>query len=310
MRFKPAVRENTFLLIALAGASGSGKTYSAMELATGIGDGARFAFIDTEARRGLHYADQFDFDHAELAPPFSPARYLEAVKEAEKAGYPCVVIDSMSHEHEGEGGLQDMADATGVKGPAAWARPKAEHKKMMNALLQMRCHVVFCLRAHEKIDMSKKDDRGKVIVESMGWQPVCEKNFMFEMTISMTLRPEAPGVYDPGLPKKIQDQHAPAFIPGQHITREAGRMLAAWAAGAEMNLDHKKLWDKARRISHEGPDAFAHFWRVMLDDAERLKLRPIKDELIANAKRAADAALPFDEPDATPSADQEHPDQP
>ena len=295
MRFTPAKRENTFLLIALAGASGSGKTYSAMELATGISGDKPFAMIDTEARRGLHYADQFRFEHAELAPPFSPHRYLEAIKAAEAEGYPCVIIDSMSHEHEGEGGLIDMAEASGIKGPGAWARPKAEHKKMMNALLQLRCHVIFCLRAHEKIDMSKKDSRGKVIVESQGWQPVCEKNFMFEMTISTTLRPEAPGVFDPSLPRKIQDQHMPAFIPGQHITRDAGAMLARWAAGEEADTSHKELWDKARRVSHDGWEPLKTFITSVCDDDQRAKLRPIEQELKNNAKRADDTRQAFDE---------------
>ena len=87
--FTPAVRRNTHILLALAGASGSGKTFSALELATGLaGETGRIAVIDTEAGRALHYADRFKFDHCELTPPFEPARYREAIEAAEAAGTP------------------------------------------------------------------------------------------------------------------------------------------------------------------------------------------------------------------------------
>lgn len=75
--FRPAVRENVSLLIALAGASGSGKTYSALRLAKGLAPTGKIAFIDTEARRGLHYADQFEFMHADMRPPFRPSNFIE-----------------------------------------------------------------------------------------------------------------------------------------------------------------------------------------------------------------------------------------
>ena len=88
-QYTKARRENTHLLIGLAGASGSGKTYSAMQLATGISDGAPFLMIDTEARSVvLHYADQFDFEHQVLGPPFTPAKYIDAVQAGAKREFP------------------------------------------------------------------------------------------------------------------------------------------------------------------------------------------------------------------------------
>ncbi len=107
--FRPAVRENVSLLIALAGASGSGKTYSALRLAKGLAPTGKIAFIDTEARRGLHYADQFEFMHADMRPPFRPENFLAGIRAAEKAGAEVVIIDSFSHEYDGEGGITDWA---------------------------------------------------------------------------------------------------------------------------------------------------------------------------------------------------------
>ena len=144
--FRRAVRENVGLVIGIAGPSGSGKTYSAMRLAAGIAGGKSFAVIDTEAGRAKHYAGEFVFDHADLHPPFRPAAYAEAIKAADGAGYPVIVVDSCSHEHAGEGGLLDwheeeldrMAKDDWKKRESckmtAWIKPKMSHKQMVSRL--------------------------------------------------------------------------------------------------------------------------------------------------------------------------------
>lgn len=230
--FKPAVRENVSLLIALAGASGSGKTYSALRLAKGLSPNGKIAFIDTEARRGLHYADQFDFIHADMRPPFRPENFLAAIKAAEKAGAEVIIIDSFSHEYDGEGGIMDWAaeiEAAGTKSPGNWKIPKLAHKKLMNALLQLRASVIFCLRADEKIKIGKEN--GRTVIEQLGWMPIAEKRFIFEMTASFTLTPTAPGIPQFDLPHKLQTQHRAMFPAGQTIGEKAGADLAAWARG-------------------------------------------------------------------------------
>src|SRR6266849_4599710 len=71
---RPAVREATPLLIGLVGPSNSGKTFSALRLATGIQrvSGGDIWGIDTESRRMLHYADKFKFRHVPFGAPFGP----------------------------------------------------------------------------------------------------------------------------------------------------------------------------------------------------------------------------------------------
>ena len=132
--FKPATRENVALLIGLAGGTGSGKTYTAMRLAAGIAGDKPFALIDTEAGRGKHYADQFRFDHGDLRAPFRPDAYAAAIKAADEAGYPVIVVDSMSHVWAGDGGVLDwqeeefarMGSREAVK-VASWIKPKMSH---------------------------------------------------------------------------------------------------------------------------------------------------------------------------------------
>lgn len=245
--FRRAVREDVPLLVGLAGGTGSGKTYSLLELAKGMTpEGKRFAFIDTEAGRGLAYADAFDFDYTELRPDFTPERYIEVIRAADKAGYPVIVIDSFSHEYAGHGGLMDWHDAEldrmagddwkkrAALSVPAWSRPKQAHKAMVQDLLQVRAHLLFGLRAEEKISLERNADGKTEIVEKSGpggfkgWLPICEKNFPYELTCSFLLMADNPGV-----PKaiKLQAQHKAAFPDGKRITAEAGRQLAEWARG-------------------------------------------------------------------------------
>lgn len=242
--FRPAVRENVSLLIGLAGSSGSGKTYTAMRLAKGIAGDKPFAVIDTEAGRAKHYADAFRFDHADIAAPFRPSAYAEAIAAADAAGYPAIVVDSMSHEWAGEGGILDWQEEEfqrlGGKDSVkmlSWSKPKQAHKKMVGQLLQLRAHLILCFRAEEKIDMVKVEENGKTKTKIVpkegpggfkGWLPICEKNLPYELTASFLLLAEAPGVPKP---IKLQEQHRLLFPLDMPITEESGHLIAAWAAG-------------------------------------------------------------------------------
>jgi len=246
--FRRAVRENVSLIIGLAGGTGSGKTYTAMRLAKGICGDKPFAVIDTEAGRAKHYADQFAFDHGDLAAPFRPQSYLDAIASADKAGYPVVVVDSVSHVWAGDGGVIDWQEQelTRMAGDdwkkresckmAAWIKPKMAHKQMVQKLLQLRAHLILCFRAEPKIEMVRGDD-GKMRIQEKqsptgfhGWLPVCEKNLPFELTISFLLLAEKPGIPNP---IKLQEQHRTIFDLAKPIGEEQGRKLAAWSKGNE-----------------------------------------------------------------------------
>ena len=238
--FRPAARAGVSLMVGLAGPSGSGKTYSAMRLASGIvGPQRRFAVIDTEAGRARHYAGLFAFDVADLTPPFRPERYTEAIMAAAKAGYAAIVVDSFSHEWAGEGGVlewheaemqrmagDDWARRERVKA-AAWIKPKMAHKAMVQRLLQLRAHVIVCLRAEEKVDIVKGDD-GKTRIVPRGWVAICGKDFPYELTVSFLMTPDRPGVPQP---LKLQEQHRTIFRPDAVIDENAGARLAQWASG-------------------------------------------------------------------------------
>ena len=244
--FRPATRENVGLLVGLSGPSGSGKTYTAMRLAKGIAGDGPFAVIDTEAGRARHYADRFRFDHGDLAAPFTPVRYAEAIAAADAAKYPVIVVDSASHEWAGDGGILDwqekeldrMAGDDWKKREAckmaAWIKPKMSHKQMVNRLLQVRAHLILCFRAEPKIEMVRVDGKMEIrekqsLTGLHGWIPVCEKSLPYELTASFLLLPDKPGV---PLPIKLQEQHKDLFPLDRPITEASGTNLAAWAKGA------------------------------------------------------------------------------
>jgi len=238
--FKQAKREQVGLLIGLVGSSGSGKTMSAMRLASGIvGKGNRFALIDTESRRALHYAEMFDFDHCELNPPFRPDHYADAIKAAAQKGYKAIVVDSASHEWAGEGGILDWQEEelTRMAGEdyrkrdnckmAAWIKPKMAHKQMVQRWLQINAHLILCFRAEEKVKM-EKDEKGKTQIVPIGWQPICSKELPFELTVSFLLTADKPGIPQP---IKLQEQHKIMFPAGKLLSEESGQLIAQWAAG-------------------------------------------------------------------------------
>ena len=245
--FKKAVREEVGLLIGLIGPSGSGKTFSAMRIASGVvGEGNRFAVIDTENRRALHYASQFQFDHLELSPPFNSLKYAGAIEAADNAGYKAIVVDSCSHEWASEGGVLDfqeqelnrMAGDDWKKREAckmaAWIKPKGNHKQMVQRLLRTKAHLILCFRAEEKTKI-EKDQNGKTHIIPMGFQPVCSKELPYELTVSFLLSTDKPGVPQP---IKLQEQHKSMFPIGKLLDESSGNFVAVWAKGgvAKPNL--------------------------------------------------------------------------
>lgn len=284
--FTPAVRANVPLLLGYMGSSGSGKTMSAMRTAAGIAGGKPFAVIDTESGRARHYADMFRFDHAELHAPFRPQSYLDAIVAAEEAGYPAIVVDSMSHVWAGDGGVLDwqeeeldrMAGDNWQKREAckmaAWIKPKVAHKKMVQRLLQLRAHVILCFRAEPKVEMQKVDGKTKIVPKSTatsadGWIPICDKMLPYELTASFLLTAEKPGVVKP---IKLQEQHR-AFVPLESpITEDVGRQLADWARGGASSpatqsqsaqLDIQALTDVGDTKAREGLEALQTWWATL-----------------------------------------------
>lgn len=347
--FQPAIRERVSLIIMLAGASGSGKTLSALKMARGLagGNDSKIAVIDTEGGRAKHYApargeepngDKFAFAHGDLHAPFTPESYITAIKAADDGGFEVVVVDSCTHEWEGEGGLQDMhtelveraveksrsdaadrgwnfnetaaADRASI---GAWKEPKMRHKRFVSRLLQCRAHLILCFRADEKMRMETIDEEGRngkifkktVIIQPKDmppaerWMPICERRMPYEMTLSCILTPSAPGI---PIPIKLQAQHRHAFPDETYLSEETGRMLAEWSRGGAAQSSNRALilGDEA---AARGTEVLRVFWKGLTPADKKAAGGAAQLERWKALAAAADAAEDIGFDDVIPESD-------
>lgn len=282
-----AQREAVPALVALWGFSDSGKTYSALRLARGlVGPKGKIVLIDTENKRAKHYSGLFGgWSHLDLQPPFTPQRHTAAFEAAIAAGANVIIMDSMSHVWEGEGGVLEQADASTVNGLMKWKAPKMAYMRMVNRMLRSPVHVIFCLRAKEKYVQIGQGKSAKI--ELAGQEPICGKRFVFEMTISAHMES---GARKPLEPVKIPEGMINAIKPGEFITEDCGKLIAEWLAGGSP-VDHvaMALQASARDVAAEGTIRFRD-WYQTLTKPQRASLAGIIPELKAVATESDEEA--------------------
>lgn len=180
--FKKACKKKQKLRLLLEGASGSGKTYSALLLAKSLGD--KIAVIDTEKGSASLYDKLTDFDTCELAPPFTPEKYIAAIAEAEKQDYDVLIIDSITHEWSGKGGCLDLQAALGGR-YQDWAKVTPRHNAFIDAILQSNLHIIATART--KTDYETTNNNGKMKVEKVGLKTEQRDGLDFEFTLVFRL---------------------------------------------------------------------------------------------------------------------------
>lgn len=281
---KPAVKEAIPALIGLWGKSGSGKTYSALLLARGmVGPKGKIAFIDTENGRAKFYAGVAGgWQHLDLQPPFTPEKYSAAFKFCEDQGAKVIVVDSMSHVWEGEGGVLDQADANTNKGLAKYKPGKTAHKRMTNKLTRSAIPVIFCIRAKDAVKQIGSGNDMKIV--SLGWQPIAEKNFVFEMTVDLHMVGD--GHYDLETSKNVPEDLRSVIKPGGTVNEEMGRGIAAWA-GSGQPVDEKVITLKrdALDAAMQGVKVYTEFLATLNDD-QKSPIKSFHKEWSAIAKAA------------------------
>lgn len=186
VRFKKAQKSQAKLRMAIDGPSGSGKTYTGLIAATALANGGKIAVIDTEHGSASKYADMFEFDTLELAT-FHPQNYIDGIEVAEEAGYIVLLIDSLSHAWEGEGGVLELHDAATKRQPSgnswtAWRDVTPIHRDLVEAILQAKLHVIATMRS--KTDyIQTTDDKGRTIIKKVGMAPVQRAGMEYEFDV-------------------------------------------------------------------------------------------------------------------------------
>ena len=295
---RTAQRQGARLLIQLSGVSGSGKTYSALQLAYGLagGDASKVVGIDTENRRMSLNADIMPggakFRTLDFFAPFSPERYIQAIDAACKAGAEVIVIDSVSHEWEGPGGCQEIAGATRFPD---WKQAKKLHKQFMTYMLQCPAHVIACTRAREKTDFT--DTKNPV---KLGIQPIQEQNFSYEATVSLMMHDQG-GRQD--VLKCPSDLQAIMGRGRGYITAADGQALRAWVDGAaQVDPKIEQARGNLLNTTEQGLDAFKAAWNGLPPPLRKALGTTFRDQCAASAQ-AWDDAKAAQAPEDNPAVD-------
>lgn len=259
------------LLIGLMGPPGGGKTKSALRMGDGISRvrGGRPCLIDTEAGRSLKHRlgsrnpHGHEFDYIPFSPPFVPENFLDAIREAQKLNPSCIILDSMSDEHEGEGGYLEWhdreVDGAGGNKWAAWAKPSASRRKLIAGLQHIKIPVIMTFRAREKTKQI-----GKKIVP-IGFVPVAPMEVVHTLDLTCLLPPRSNGVAvwssreeAESLTLKFAGFLAHMIRQGAPLDERFGEELARWQAGEARSMAGEDTGGetKRRKTPEENVDAY------------------------------------------------------
>ena len=247
---RQATRTKAKIRLGLSAVSGGGKTYSAILIAKGLssGDLSKVAIIDTENGSADLYAHMGNYNVLTLNAPFSPERYIDAIKTCEDAGMNVIIIDSITHEWDGKGGCLQIQEQLGGK-YQDWAKVTPRHQAFIDAILQSKCHVITTVRRKQDYEMTK-DAGGKMKVEKAGLKEVTREGFEYELTanIELDIRHNATALKDrTGL---FMDQ--PQFIPSE----ETGKKLLEWCENGTSTTEQKVELIKTKLNMEEIPAWF------------------------------------------------------
>ncbi len=222
MKLNKAKRHQVKLRIGLSGASGFGKTYSALLLAYGMtNDWSKIAIIDTENNSASLYSHLGDFNVLVLTEPFQPERYIKAIETCEEAGMEVIIIDSITHEWSGKGGCLEIHERLGGRF-LDWAKVSPRHQAFIDKILNSKCHIITSVR--RKTDYSMDADmNGKTRVVKHGTKEETRTGFEYELTVNFEL------INDKHLASASKDRtglfmNKPEFI----VNSATGRRLLEW----------------------------------------------------------------------------------
>ena len=282
MAFVKATKKKSKLRLALTGPSGSGKTWGALYIAKGLG--GRIACIDTEKGSASLYEHIVDFDVMELSAPYTPEVYIAAIKEAEKAGYDTLIIDSTSHEWSGPGGCLELIDEVAkakFRGNtwSAWSDITPRHRAFIDAMLQCNMHIIATGRS--KTETAQSDGQnGKKTVVKLGMKTEQRDGFEYEFTVVLDL------IHDGHFALASKDRTGLFGGDTKPVSEETGAMLSNWLeAGAtpvakveNISGDQNRLLrtllttnkiDPAAFKSHFGIESSLDLLASQMDDAKQ-----------------------------------------
>lgn len=232
---RPAVRKGQKARVAFAGPSGSGKTWTSLEAATVLAEGGPILVVDTERGSASLYADHFEFEVIEWEPPYDPRELAKVIAEHDDR-YAVIVVDSLTHFWQGEGGTLDIVDGAAARARgntyAGWKEGTPAQDDMIAAVLQAQCHVVCTMRSKTEYIL-EVDAKGKQVPRKVGMAPIQRAGLEYEFTVTADLDHEHTLLVDK---TRCHDLAQRMFKFGH--TAEFASILRDWLGSAEPMAGH------------------------------------------------------------------------
>ena len=238
IKINKAARNRCKIKMAIQGASGSGKTYSALLVAYGLtNDWSKIVVIDTENGSANLYAELGDYSVLNLPSPYTPEAYSEAIDLATKNGFECIVIDSLSHEWSGQGGVLDIHGNIPGNSFTAWAKVTPRHNAFIQKILQTDLHIVSTMRSKTEYVLSEKN--GKQVPEKLGLKAVQREDTEYEFTIVFELTQKHQASVSKDRTGLFRNK------PELTLTSEVGKAIANWCnAASTQSIPEVKTHEK------------------------------------------------------------------
>lgn len=224
---RKATRQKAKIRLGLSAVAGGGKTMSSLLIANGITTWDKIAVIDTENGSGDLYAHLGEYSVLPLIAPYTPEKYIDAVHECENAGMEVIIIDSITHEWDGKGGILDISNSMTGNSYTNWAKITPRHQAFIDSILQSKCHVITTVRRKQDYEMTTNSN-GKLVPQKVGLKEVTREGFEYELTMNLELDTN----HNATVSKDRTGLFAgkPEFIPSV----ETGRLIKEWCeSGAE-----------------------------------------------------------------------------
>ena len=274
MNLRKATRKKAKIRLGLSAVSGGGKTYSAILMAKGLsGDLSKIAIIDTENGSADLYAHLGNFNVLPLTAPFTPERYIEAIRTCESAGMEVIIIDSISHEWDGKGGCLEIVESLGGK-YQDWAKVTPRHQAFIDAILHSPSHIITTVRRKQEYEMIR--DGNKIKIEKGGLREITREGFEYELTINLEMDTRHHAMASKDRTNLFMGKAA--FVPSE----KTGEIIAAWCEQGEDSFDIKpgsEWYDKVAACNSQ---------KELVDLYQRNKqevdANPLLQQLIANRR--------------------------
>lgn len=182
MQIQQASRQRAKIKMALQGPSGSGKTMGALLIAYGLCESwNKIVVIDTENHSANLYAHLGPYNVLNIGVPFTPEKYMDAIKLCESSGMEVIILDSLSHEWEGSGGILDIHSSMAGNSFTNWGKLTPRHNAFVQTILQSPCHIIGTVRSKQDYVLNEKN--GKMVPEKVGLKGVTRDGMDYEFTL-------------------------------------------------------------------------------------------------------------------------------